>query len=330
MTVTETSGGAIRWRNTEQTVLMKGDRLLPGDWVETRGGSQLKLESNGIQAEYRINGVSRFGLLDPPFSWFARQRIELVDGGITADVDPDGRSRRLEILSGGFSSLVSGTRFSAARRETATTLGVDHGEVRLRDRSGHELTSVGGGETAVATGSGDSTQVKKFGGEGGKGVLQEVWWADENVTDDPERYMTGEPDLKLVRPSFNSGGEVGDYYVSRMSAWLIPPKTGDYVFWISCDNLGSLSVKEEGKAGELLHKPYWLSWNPPGDPLPRADDFHREASQKSKPVRLREGRRYLLTAMLQELEGYDFIGIGWTGPGMRGPEIIDGAHLRLK
>ena len=331
MTVTKTDGSAVRWRNTEQIILKKGDRLLPGDWVETQGGQNLELSSRGIQATYRISGVSRFGLLDPPFSWFARQRIELAEGAIAAAVDPNGRSKRMEILSGDFSSLVSGTRFSAAKHEAAMTLGVDHGEVRLRDRSGQELTRVAGGETAVATGSGDSTQVKKFGGEGGRGVLQEIWWADEDVVNNPvEQYMTGEPDLRFVRPSFDSGGEMGDYYVSRMSAWLIPPETGDYVFWISCDNLGSLFVKEEGKSRDLLRKDYWLAWNPPGEPLPRADDFNREVSQKSKPVRLQKGHRYLLTAILQEQEGYDFMGIGWTGPGMREPEIIDGAHLRLK
>ncbi len=331
MTVTETDGGAILWRNTEQTVLEKGDRLLPGDWIETRSGTQLVLDSEGIRATYRINGASRFGLLDPPFSWFVRQRLELAEGGIAAVVDPKGRSRRLEILSGGFSSLVSGTRFLASTGGEAMTLGVDHGEVRLRDREGHEITRVSGGETAVATGSGDSTQVKKFGGEGGRGVVQEIWWADvEVIANKPRHYMKGEPDLKLVRPSFESGNEMGDYYVSRMSAWLIPPETGDYVFWISCDNLGSLTVREEGESKGLLRMDYGVPRRLAGQGWPRSDDFSWEASQGSKAIRLQKGRRYSLTAILRELEGEDFMGIGWTRPGSLEPEIIDGTHLRVK
>ena len=66
--------------------------------------------------------------------------------------------------------------------------------------------------------------------------------------------------------------------------------------------------------------------------LPRIEQRHlgREVSQGSKAIRLQEGRRYSLTALLRELEGEDFIGIGWTRPGGLEPEIIDGTHLRVK
>lgn len=331
MTVTSTDGGAIRWRDAKQSILKKGDRLVPGDWIETQGGRKLELGSEGTEATYRVLGASRFGLLKPPFGWFARQRIELAQGGLAAVVDPTGRAKRMEILSGGFSSLVSGTEFMATNKNDTMMLGVAHGEVRLRDRAGHELTRVSGGETAVATGSGESVQVKKFGGKSGTGVIQQLWWADKNVLNQsPEDYMVGEPALTLVRPSFESVRSLGDFYVSRLSGCLIPPETGYYVFWISCDDVGSLTISEEENGKPLLHKQYRIIWTEDGENWPKADTFDKRPAQKSHTVLLNAGQRYFISATLQENEGMDFIGIGWTRPGKLSPEIIDGTYLRVK
>ena len=33
---------------------------------------------------------------------------------------------------------------------------------------------------------------------------------------------------------------VADFYASRMKGWLVPPVTGDYVFWISADDIAEL------------------------------------------------------------------------------------------
>ncbi len=331
MTVTSTEGGAIRWRDAEQSVLKKGDRLVPGDWIETQGGRKLELDSEGTEAKYRIIGASRFGLLEPPFSWFARQRIELAKGGIAATVNPEGRPKRMEILTGGFSSLVSGTEFVASNEEDMMMLGVSHGEVRLRNRAGKELTRVSGGETVVGSGSGESSQVKKFGGKSGMGVTQELWWADADVMkNSPENYIVGEPALTLVRPSFESASSLGDFYVSRLSGWLVVPRTGDYEFWISCDGIGNLILSEEENGTPLLQKQHNVTWPINGGDWPKADTFDGYPSQKSDTVRLVAGRRYFMRATLQEQEGSDFLGIGWTGPGIPTPEIIDGTYLRVK
>ena len=76
-----------------------------------------------------------------------------------------------------------------------------------------------------------------------------------------------------------------DYYASRMMGWLVPPVTGDYVFWIAADDMAEL----------------WLSTN--DHPANRAFlcfvTYHTEPrqwtaypEQESEPIPLVAGQAY--------------------------------------
>ena len=76
-----------------------------------------------------------------------------------------------------------------------------------------------------------------------------------------------------------------DYYASRMMGWLVPPVTGDYVFWIAADDMAEL----------------WLSTN--DHPANRAIlcfvTYHTEPrqwtaypEQESEPIPLVAGQAY--------------------------------------
>jgi hypothetical protein len=52
---------------------------------------------------------------------------------------------------------------------------------------------------------------------------------------------------------------VADFYASRMKGWLVPPVTGDYVFWISADDMAELwlSTNDNPENGVLI---CFLTW----------------------------------------------------------------------
>jgi hypothetical protein len=76
-----------------------------------------------------------------------------------------------------------------------------------------------------------------------------------------------------------------DYYASRMMGWLVPPVTGDYVFWIAADDMAEL----------------WLSTNdhPANRALLCFVTYHTESrqwtaypEQESEPIPLVAGEAY--------------------------------------
>jgi endoglucanase len=78
---------------------------------------------------------------------------------------------------------------------------------------------------------------------------------------------------------------VGDNYGSRMRGWLVPPVTGNFVFWIASDDNGEFWLSTNNrKANEAL---ICLQ---PQSAGPRQWDKYTE--QKSQPIRLVAGQAY--------------------------------------
>ena len=70
-----------------------------------------------------------------------------------------------------------------------------------------------------------------------------------------------------------------------MSGWLVPPITGDYVFWIASDNNGELWLSSDDDPANkvvVCHVPGWAS--------PREWDKYQE--QKSEVILLVAGQAY--------------------------------------
>ncbi len=78
---------------------------------------------------------------------------------------------------------------------------------------------------------------------------------------------------------------VGDNYGSRMRGWLVPPVTGNFVFWIASDDNGEFWLSTtDSKAYKALicHQPQSAG--------PRQWDKYTE--QKSQPIQLFAGQAY--------------------------------------
>jgi len=132
----------------------------------------------------------------------------------------------------------------------------------------------------------------------------------------------GNPSGSDWLPLFSAPTNWGNYYLARMRAFLTPPTTGDYTFWIASKG-----------ASEL-----WLSTN--SDPASigkiatvatgratLARQWTKYVTQSSGPIHLQAGQSYLLDAIQENHGGHDDnLSVAWQGPGIP-QEIIEGRYL---
>lgn len=325
-------GEAMRIRNGATVYLRKGDRIVPGDTLRTGNDGSLSLTGKGVETQFEVGGNAEMTLLPP--SWFAApiQRIGISKGNLIVSADPSGRKGRLEIETGDFISRISGTQFSINRSGATTWLGVGKGRVEMRGGDG-SFASVGNGEAVEAeiSASGDSV-ISKFGGADGIGVVQEVWWGY------PSNDLSGigkvpgypcSPHARFIRPRFESPNGFGENYLSRLHAWLTVPETGTYFFHLACDNDGELHFTPEDGLRIILAS---IKGDPTVGKLmwPRPREWDKYPSQKSAPVMLEVGKRYLLEAVYVEASNNDHISVGWSREDGQEPKVIEARHLRIR
>jgi len=114
-----------------------------------------------------------------------------------------------------------------------------------------------------------------------------------------------------------------DNYRARITAWIIPPVTADYIFWLVTDDNGCLwlsSDHEPANAQLIAVETSWAGeneWGGVGD------------EAQSEPIRLEGGRAYWLRGGHQEGAGGDHIRIAWgcSQAGIAEHTIITGPYI---
>jgi hypothetical protein len=155
------------------------------------------------------------------------------------------------------------------------------------------------------------------------GVLQEIW---TGIRGNGVAELTGHRSYKGLPREARILGALRvdsqmDNFGARYSALVIPPKDGEYTFWIASDDNSEL----------------WLSTDAAEENLAKIASVGgytgREAwdatkSQKSKAVALKKGGRYFLRAFHKDGGGDDHVAVAWSGPGL--PRAVLGAtYLRV-
>jgi len=141
------------------------------------------------------------------------------------------------------------------------------------------------------------------------GVTREIWenigGTDlDNLRSDPR--FPAEPTLVDKVSDFYTAN-YGDNYGGRLQAWLTPPASGDYTFWVSGDDNTELYIGTgPGDAVMIAEVP---GWTPP-------QTYDWSAEQQSEPIALEAGNRYYLMAMWKEGGGGDNCDAAWQGPGI--------------
>src|SRR5205085_7224251 len=96
-------------------------------------------------------------------------------------------------------------------------------------------------------------------------------------------------------------------YGQRLRAFVVPPTTGYYTFWISsADNSSLFLSTDEGVTNRQLLCYVVNSTNP--------REWNKELNQMSSPVALEGGRRYYLEVLHKEANGGDNLAVRWQLP----------------
>ncbi len=244
-----------------------------------------------------VDGSASMGLTDdsmePARKLLALQRLgwlpaNAVDTTLVDAADALARARRAAETAGGKDGA---KRLADGVRETADLIA--------------KVKSDTGGVAAVRDGV----------------VLREVW---TNLPGSDVADLTRCPDYPskphqvTFQPSFEAPENAGDNYGTRLSGYLVPPDTGNYTFWIAGDDRGELWLSSDGGPRTLIARV--SSGSPP-------KGWDSAAEQKSAPLRLTKGQKYLLEALHKESTGTDHVAVGWQLPDGKMERPIPGTRL---
>jgi len=116
------------------------------------------------------------------------------------------------------------------------------------------------------------------------------------------------PSSTEILTSFMTPVNTGvNYYGQRLRAFVVPPTSGDYVFWISSDDTSELFVSTDENPAHKSPSCWVSSWTP-------AEVWTDEASQQGAPVSLVGGQRYYVEAIMQQGNGGDNLTVQWEMP----------------
>jgi hypothetical protein len=147
----------------------------------------------------------------------------------------------------------------------------------------------------------------------GKGqVLFEYWdgisgTAVSNLTSNS--LYPDHPTSSEWRNAFQGPTDRADNYGARARAYLTPPETGDYTFWIASDDYSQLwlSTDDDPANAQLIaNVPGWTN----------SAVWDKYPEQKSAAIPLMQGQTYYIEALMKEGGGGDNLAVGWAGPGI--------------
>ncbi len=128
------------------------------------------------------------------------------------------------------------------------------------------------------------------------------------------------PTQREAVTSFEGPAGLGNFYGSRLRAYLIPPVTGDYTFAISGDNQCELwlspSELKYNKA-RIATVERWTAFR----------EWDSEPGQVSKLIHLEAGKRYFIEALHKQDTKQDHVSVAFRVPGAKEFEIIRGNAL---
>lgn len=132
--------------------------------------------------------------------------------------------------------------------------------------------------------------------------------------------LTSPPDQITDLLNFEGPINAGDNYGSRIRAYIFPPSSGNYVFWISGNDRTELWLSTDENPANKKKIAYTDGYTYVGE-------WTRYPSQQSVPIALAANQKYYIEALHKELEGRDHVAVGWQLPGGTLERPVPGIRL---
>ncbi len=124
----------------------------------------------------------------------------------------------------------------------------------------------------------------------------------------------------IYERDFYADSEIGDYYGQRARAILTPTVSGSYTFYLASDDQGELWISSNDSPLNKTRIVSHTGWS-------NAQEWTKNASQKSSSVMLNAGQRYYIEALMKENNGGDNLAVGWVVPGTSGIAVVPQAVI---
>jgi hypothetical protein len=162
----------------------------------------------------------------------------------------------------------------------------------------------------------------------GKAVY-EVW---SNITGTAVSDLTNVAQYPIFPTSrrlvdlFEAPLDYADNYGARLSAWIVPPVSGAYKFWIASDDASELYLSTNDDPANAVAIASVSGWTPSRDFEHLASDGVTREYPNQGPVTrtLIAGRPYYICALHKESTGGDNCAVAWQGPGFARRVIGEG------
>jgi len=147
------------------------------------------------------------------------------------------------------------------------------------------------------------------------GAVLREWWLDapETVMDEllnNPRY-DGSPDGRECLNCMEDPTDRAANYVSRFSALLVPPISGNYIFTAESRDGARLWLSSDDDPAHLVLVPWVETISGPSG-----------LSQRSAPQTLSEGKKYYIRVAMKAGLGNDHLSVFWLRPGAGARELI--------
>ncbi len=146
------------------------------------------------------------------------------------------------------------------------------------------------------------------------GILLETWngiggVAVSNLTSNGN--YPNNPSTRTWPGLFESPTNVADNYGMRARAYVTPPTTGNYTFWIAGDDNCELWLSTDANPANIRRIALVPDWT-------NSREWAKFGQQASASIALTAGQRYYIEALQKEGAGGDNLAVGWQGPGISG------------
>jgi Leucine-rich repeat (LRR) protein len=143
----------------------------------------------------------------------------------------------------------------------------------------------------------------------------------------------GAPDSTGLISSFETPSGLGDNYGQRLSGYLLPPVTGNYVFYIASDDQSILYLSTDSSPANKVQIAAEPRWNGPRQWVNGGNQTSRGTppANVTSPIALQAGQAYYVEVLHKQGGGGDNLGVLWQLPGASAPANGDlpiaGAYL---